>query len=215
MSSPEFEFVEITRLTCPSDGLKIHTDEQIEHLRASIRKFGFLDPIGVDADYVIVDGIARFRAAAAEGMTEVPVVVLSNLSGRQGSAFALAANQIQLSTGLDAPAVQREFNRLAVEADEHLALGFSDSDILFLGLGEADPVASAPLGPAEDTAQEDAAWRDLVQPVIQTKIRFTDRTKYVQFTSMVSALRTRYFDVRNDGQALARLAAEVSGRLPY
>ena len=61
----------------PSDAnARTHTPEQVEQIAASIREFGFVNPILVGADARIIAGEGRYRAALALGMRKVPVIKL-------------------------------------------------------------------------------------------------------------------------------------------
>lgn len=71
-----------------------HGDTDVEAIRASIREFGFNDPIGIWSDEnLIVEGHGRQLAAIAEGMTEVPCIRLDHLTDDQRRAYALAHNK--------------------------------------------------------------------------------------------------------------------------
>jgi len=69
-------------------------DKAVDAVAASIREFGFKVPITVDSDKVIVTGHTRLKAAIKLGMTEVPVIVLNDLTADQIKAFRLADNRV-------------------------------------------------------------------------------------------------------------------------
>src|SRR5450759_1279365 len=75
--------------------------EQIAQVAASITEFGFVNPILVGADNVIIAGHARLLAAKKLGMTEVPVIVLAHLSEAQRRALVIADNRLALNAGWD------------------------------------------------------------------------------------------------------------------
>ena len=62
---------------------RTHTDEQIAQVAASIREFGWTNPILIRPDHVIIAGHARLLAARKLGLTEVPVIELSGLTDAQ------------------------------------------------------------------------------------------------------------------------------------
>ena len=72
---------------------RTHSPEQIAQVAASITEFGFVNPILVGADNVIIAGHARLLAAKKLGMTEVPVIVLAHLSEAQRRALVIADNR--------------------------------------------------------------------------------------------------------------------------
>ena len=67
--------------------------EAIPKVAESIRQFGFLNPIIVDGDGIILAGHTRYAAAKSLGMTEVPVVYATTLTAEQARAFRLADNK--------------------------------------------------------------------------------------------------------------------------
>ena len=66
----------IPRITNP----RTHTSEQVAQVAASIREFGWTNPILVGVDNDVIAGHARLLAARQHGMTEVPVIRLGHLS---------------------------------------------------------------------------------------------------------------------------------------
>ena len=68
-------------------------DRAVDAVAASIMRFGFNNPILVDAKMMIVAGHTRFLAASKLGLSEVPIIVLSHLEGATLHAFAIADNQ--------------------------------------------------------------------------------------------------------------------------
>lgn len=73
---------------------KDHGDDDVNAIRASIRQFGFDDPIGIWSDQnIIVEGHGRQLAAIAEGLETVPCIRLDHLSDAQRKAYALAHNK--------------------------------------------------------------------------------------------------------------------------
>lgn len=69
-------------------------DKAVDAVAASIREFGFKVPITVDSDGLIATGHTRLKAAIKLGMTEVPVIVLNDLTADQVRAFRLADNKV-------------------------------------------------------------------------------------------------------------------------
>ena len=96
---------------------KRHTNAQLDAVRASIREFGFVNPVVAwhdgDGRAVIVAGHARCEAARAEGLREVPVVFVDHLGDAQRRALTLADNQTTMMTGWDLDALDAELDALA------------------------------------------------------------------------------------------------------
>jgi hypothetical protein len=76
---------------------KKHDAEQVKKIAESIRQFGWDQPIVVDSDMTIIKGHGRRLAAQSLGMTEVPVLVRSDLSAAQVRASRLADNRVAIS----------------------------------------------------------------------------------------------------------------------
>ena len=70
---------------------RTHSESQIAQIRASLREFGFVNPVIIDSDRNIIAGHGRVLAAKAEGMTEVPCVLVEHLTDAQRRAYILAA----------------------------------------------------------------------------------------------------------------------------
>lgn len=149
----------------PFDGnARTHTDAQIGKIAASIKQFGFNNPILVDAAGMIVAGHGRLAAAKKLGLTDVPVVVLGHLTEAARRAYTLADNRIAEDAAWDEQLLARELAFLqqagAIEVD---AIGFTDKEVARLlkgahggspGLTEPDaapPPAKVPVSRAGDT----------------------------------------------------------------
>ncbi len=80
---------------------RTHSKRQVEQIAASMREFGFTNPILRDAEGVVIAGHGRLLAAKAMGMGEVPTIELVGLSDAQKRALRLADNKIALGAGWD------------------------------------------------------------------------------------------------------------------
>ena len=99
-------------------------DGAVQAVAASLREFGWKQPIVVDADGTIVVGHTRHKAALALGMTEVPVVVASDLTPEQCAAYRLADNRV-------GELAEWDMDLLAQELD-----GMADLDMSAFGFDE-------------------------------------------------------------------------------
>ena len=94
MENLEIKYLNIDALTPYEKNARRHAEEDLSGIEASIREFGFLDPIGIWGDKnIIVEGHGRLMAAKAIGMKEVPTIRLDNLTDEQRRAYALAHNK--------------------------------------------------------------------------------------------------------------------------
>jgi ParB-like chromosome segregation protein Spo0J len=91
---------------------RTHPRKQLKTLAASIRKFGFNNPVLVDADRMILAGHGRVEAARLVGMTEVPVICLEHLTATQKRAFLIGDNRIAEAAGWDRQTLALELQEL-------------------------------------------------------------------------------------------------------
>src|ERR1700722_19141088 len=78
----------------PSDANpRVHSSDQVAQIAASIREFGFTNPILIGPDGTSIAGEGRYRAAMLLGLEKVPIIVLAHLSELQRRALAIADNQ--------------------------------------------------------------------------------------------------------------------------
>lgn len=117
----EVERVPIAALKAYDGNAKLHTREQIDAVEASIREFGFGNPViawhDEGGDAVIVCGHARVTAARNLGMAEVPVIFRDDLTDAQRRAYVLADNQTTMMTGWDPDQLAYELDTLAESFD--------------------------------------------------------------------------------------------------
>jgi DNA modification methylase len=138
---------------------RVHSDEQIAQVAASIREFGWTNPVLVGPDDVIIAGHARVLAARRLGMAEVPVIVLGHLSEMQRRALVIADNKLALNAGWHEEMLRAEVASLQEDGFDLDAVGFSDEELRVL-------LAAVP-GEA-DTAAEDEIPEAPISPVSRT-----------------------------------------------
>jgi DNA modification methylase len=138
----------IPRVTNP----RTHSPEQIAQVAASMREFGWTNPILVGADNDVIAGHARLLAARKLGVTEVPVIQLGHLTESQRRALVIADNQLALNAGWSEEMLQLELQALQ-NADYDLSIvGFDDEELARLladqeattGLTDEDDVPETP-----------------------------------------------------------------------
>ncbi len=179
-----FEKVDINKLIPYARNARTHSKEQILQLRASIREFGFLNPILADKDFNIIAGHGRILAAKEEGLEEVPCVFVEHLTEAQKRAYIIADNRLALNAGWDA-------EMLAVElADLELA----DFDLDLLGFDAAE--LNKYMGDLENVEEDDFdVDEELKNPAItkagdlwqlgEHRLVCGDSTKEETFTSLM------------------------------
>ena len=104
---------------------RTHSDEQIAQIAASIREFGFTNPVLVDGDNNIVAGHGRVMAAKKLGLPDVPTVNVGWMSEVQRRAYVIADNQLALNAGWDESVLAQETEWLQEQQFDTSLLGFS------------------------------------------------------------------------------------------
>ena len=132
---------------------RTHSDQQVAQIAASIREFGWTNPILVDGDNGIIAGHGRLLAAGRLGLTEVPVIELSGLSEAQKRAYVIADNRLALNAGWDTELLALEFGDLKDLGFDLSLTDFGEDEILALtslgtaGLTDPDDVPEVPKEP--------------------------------------------------------------------
>lgn len=128
-TTERFEKVDIDKLIPYARNARTHSKEQILQLRASLREFGFINPVIVDKDLNIIAGHGRVMAAKEEGITEVPCVFVEHLTEAQKRAYIIADNRLALNAGWDTEMLSVELSELqGVDFDLSL-LGFDEAEL--------------------------------------------------------------------------------------
>src|ERR1051325_11422812 len=115
----------LDRLIPHARNSRTHSEDQVAQIAGSIAEFGFVNPVLVGNDGVIVAGHGRVLAARKLGLTEVPVIVLAHLSPTQRRALMIADNRIAQNAGWDDAMLAAE---LASLHDENVDLGLLGFD---------------------------------------------------------------------------------------
>lgn len=108
---------------------RTHSDEQVARIAASIKEFGWTNPILIDGENGIIAGHGRVLAARKLGLEKVPTIELSGLTEAQKRAYILADNRLALDAGWDEEMLKLEFAELEEEGFELSKTGFSDEEI--------------------------------------------------------------------------------------
>ena len=133
---------------------RTHSDNQVAQIAASIREFGFTNPILIDQSNGLIAGHGRLLAARKLELEEVPCIVLVGLSDAQKRAYVIADNQLALNAGWDIEMLKVEIDHLkSVDFDIDL-LGFDVDFIDSLnpidstdGLTDEDECGELPVDP--------------------------------------------------------------------
>ena len=108
---------------------RVHSDAQVAEIAASIKEYGWTNPILTDGENGIIAGHGRLMAARKLGMTEVPTIDICGLSDVQKRALILADNKLALNAGWDAEMLKLELSDLLEIGGQNLVIGFSDEEL--------------------------------------------------------------------------------------
>jgi DNA modification methylase len=160
-SFPTNKIVQLTEITPYSRNAREHSPAQVAQIVASIREFGFTNPLLVDEQNVLIAGHGRLAAARSLGMAQLPAVVLEGLSDAQKAALRLADNKLALNATWDDDLLRTELADLRDVGFDLALTGFGEDELLGLfadgteGLTDPDEV---PEPPAEPVTQPGDVW---------------------------------------------------------
>lgn len=129
---------------------RTHSAEQVSQIAASIREFGWTNPVLIDGENGIIAGHGRVLAAHKLGETQVPTIELSHMSDTQKRAYIIADNKLALNAGWDSEMLALEIGDLKDAGFDLGLTGFSHDEIAALnpdvikGLTDEDAVPDVP-----------------------------------------------------------------------
>ncbi len=124
-----FELIDPAELVPYVNNARTHSDEQIAKLRASLREFGFVSPIVIDADKNVLVGHGRLKAAQLEGLEKVPCVLAEHLTEAQKKAYIIADNRMAEDAGWDSELLRIELEELENLSFDLALTGFDGADL--------------------------------------------------------------------------------------
>lgn len=144
--------IEITALIPYAKNSRTHDDAQVAQIAASIKEFGWTNPILVDGDKGIIAGHGRLMAARKLKMDKVPVIELNGMTEAQKKAYVIADNRLALNAGWDNAMLTIELQDLADDGFDLSLTGFDKDELDALlnpieeteGLTDEDAVPDVP-----------------------------------------------------------------------
>ena len=142
--------VEIEKLIPYARNSRTHSDDQVAQIAASIKEFGWTNPILVDGENGIIAGHGRLAAARKLGMKKIPVIELAHLTETQKRALVIADNKLALNAGWDNEMLALELEELKLEGYDLKLTGFGEDEIDALsptvidGLVDEDQIPEVP-----------------------------------------------------------------------
>lgn len=202
---------------------RTHSDEQVKQIAASIREFGFNNPILIREDLTVIAGHGRLAAAKVLGLKEVPTISLAHLTPLQVRAYVLADNKLALNAGWDDEMLALELEELAMEGFDAALTGFDEVEIGALladkteeGLTDEDAVPEAPDDPTTKMGDVwllgkhrvmcgDSTSIDAVKKLMKGKkadLVFTDPPYGVEYQSNMRTKSDKFSVLKNDDKLL-------------
>ena len=147
---PAYKTISVADLIPYARNSRTHSDAQVAKIAASIREFGFLNPVIVDGESGIIAGHGRVLAAQKLGLDTLPVIEAAHLTEAQKRAYVIADNRLALDAGWDNDMLKVELSDLQADGFNLELTGFSLDEIAaFLvdpteGLTDPDAVPDVP-----------------------------------------------------------------------
>ena len=145
--------IDIEKLIPYALNSRTHSDAQVAQIAASIREFGFTNPILIDDQNNLIAGHGRLLAARKLGIDKVPAVIVTGLDDRRRRALIIADNKLALNAGWDEEALRVELQDLAADYGELMGFAQDELEALLIdatpvdGLTDEDDVPEAPAEP--------------------------------------------------------------------
>ena len=131
-ASQKIENIATAELIPYARNSRTHSDEQVAQIMASIREFGFCNPVLIDAAGTIIAGHGRVMAATRMKLETVPCLRLSHLTDAQRRAYVIADNRIALSSSWDSELLSNELSDLHADEFDMALLGFDADELAAL-----------------------------------------------------------------------------------
>ena len=121
----QIEQIEVPSLKDYDKNARVHSEDQVEQIAASIREFGFTTPVLIDSENGIIAGHGRVMAARKLGLGVVPCIRLGHLTENQRRAYVIADNKIALNSEWNLQALKTELLAITDAGMELNPIGFS------------------------------------------------------------------------------------------
>jgi len=125
----EITYQKVTDLIPYINNSRTHSDEQVKQIAASIKEFGFTNPILIDENKGVIAGHGRLLAAGKLALAEVPTIVLEGLTEAQRKAYVIADNKLALNAGWEVDLLKIELNNLDDLDFDLSILGFDEIEL--------------------------------------------------------------------------------------
>jgi DNA modification methylase len=151
----------IAKLIPNARNARTHSGEQVDQIAASLREWGWTNPVLVTEKGTIIAGHGRVLGAKKLGLSEAPVMVATGWTNAQIKAYALADNKLALNAGWDESVLNLEFAELQELGFDLDLTGFSTDEIAVLGANASEGLTDpdeAPEPPVEPVSLSGDLW---------------------------------------------------------
>lgn len=207
----KIEQVEVEKLIPYARNSRTHNDAQIAQIAASIKEFGFNNPVLIGESNDIIAGHGRVLAARKLELTSVPCIKLTHLTENQKKAYVIADNRIALNAGWDEEMLKIELSDLASTDIDLSVLGFSEAELEMYSLAgrELEQLDSEnnQRTPAEGAESlEDASVRQIIlvypldeyEKVVEAMAQYAEKNALSNNTEVVNhLLETNGYDINS------------------
>ena len=184
--------VHIDKIKPYGNNPRVISTKAVDAVAASIKEFGWQQPIVVDKDYVIVVGHTRRQAAIMLGIEEVPVTIASDLTDEKIKAYRLMDNKAGEFSEWDDDALQAEL----------MTFEIGDMGRFFL-----DDLSQYNFDDLDDEDEEEEK-SNMGNPIIQYNIIFDDDDQQTKWHAFIRTLKTIYDDEPSIASRLLRFIDE-------
>jgi len=164
-------------------------DRSLPKVKASIKEFGFKQPIVVDKENVIIVGHTRYHASLDLGLKKVPVLVASDLTDAQVKAYRIADNKVSEDSEWDIDLLKLELGEIDKSNIAVDITGFSKAEIESLNLDTANMTSGLSNISDESENNEDNVYQSVADELADDYVN-------INFT-MKSSERKKVFNIIN------------------
>jgi hypothetical protein len=125
----KIEQIDVEDLIPYARNARTHSEQQVTQIAASIREFGFNNPVLIDGQSTIIAGHGRVLAAKKLGLDRVPCIRLTHMTDAQRRAYILADNRIALNSGWDDAMLALELQGLETDGLDLGLVGFDEAEL--------------------------------------------------------------------------------------
>lgn len=195
MTELNVQQIKVADLIPYAQNSRVHNDAQVAQIAASIKEFGWTNPILVSDTNSVIAGHGRLLAAKKLGMEEVPAIILSGLSLDQQKALVIADNKLALNAAWDEELLKIELADLVANGFDYDAIGFSTQELDAL-LKDVEPEVE------EDNEETETNY------VIQYNIVFDNETQQAVWFNFIRELKAKYEDYETVAERLTAFIQE-------